>query len=141
MRGKIAPVSLGACDSNGLSEGCLTTDDSGIVTFSGLWADEEILYRLTEVKAPAGYELLSEPVYVGTLPVTADPDKTELQPDEVIDGNSYYYTLPITVHNGEVYTLPMTGGRSLPLTFLGIFMILLAIFPIILYVKKRRTNI
>ena len=48
------------------------------------------------------------------MPVTADPDKTELQPDETIDGKSYFYTLPVTVHNGQVYTLPMTGGRGFP---------------------------
>ena len=44
--------------------------------------------------------------------MTADPAKAEIPPDEVIDGDSYFYTLPVTVHNGEVYTLPMTGGRG-----------------------------
>lgn len=109
-----APMYRGGCTSVGLSAGTLTTDESGAVTFEGLWADEEIQYRLTEVAVPEGYELLSEPIYEGTLPVTADPDKTELQPDETIDGKSYFYTLPVTVHNGQVYTLPMTGGRGFP---------------------------
>ena len=107
-------IAAGGCTSANLGTGCLTTDESGTVTFSGLWADEEIQYRLTEVAVPTGYELLSEPVYEGALPVTADPAKAEIPPDEVIDGDSYFYTLPVTVHNGEVYTLPMTGGRGFP---------------------------
>ena len=107
-------IAVGGCSSVNLDAGCLTTDESGTVTFEGLWADEEIQYRLTEVAVPEGYELLSEPVYEGTLPVTADPDKTEFEPDEILDGTAYFYTLPVTVQNGEVYTLPMTGGRGFP---------------------------
>ncbi len=116
-------IATGECSSVNLGAGCLTTDESGTVTFEGLWADEEIQYRLTEVAVPEGYELLSEPVYEGTLPVTANPDKTGLQPDETIDGKSYYYTLPVTVHNGQVYTLPMTGGRSFPFAAAGIIVL------------------
>lgn len=116
-------IAVGGCTSANLDTGRLTTGESGTVTFEGLWADEEIQYRLTEVAVPTGYELLSEPVYEGTLPVRADPDKTEIQPDEIIDGDSYFYTLPVTVHNGEVYTLPMTGGRGFPFAAAGVIVL------------------
>lgn len=46
------PIAKGGCTSTGLTDGQLTTGDSGSVTFDGLWADGEIQYRLTEVKAP-----------------------------------------------------------------------------------------
>ena len=118
-----APINKGECSSANLDTGCLTTNESGTVTFEGLWADEEIQYRLTEVAVPTGYELLSEPVYEGTLPVTVDLDKAELPPDEVIDGDSYFYALPVTVHNGEVYTLPMTGGRGFPFAAAGVIVL------------------
>ena len=56
--------------STAVSDGKLTTDESGTITFENLWADEEIQYRLTEVTAPEGYELLKEPIFEGTLPAS-----------------------------------------------------------------------
>ena len=129
---------MGGCSSQDLTEGCLTTDESGTVTFSGLWADEVIQYRLTEVAAPEGYELLSKPVYEGTLPITADPDEIALEPEEIIDGTAYFYTLPITVQDGHIYTLPMTGGKFTPFVPVGICIFGLGMGLFVHEIRPRR---
>ena len=118
-------LAVGGCSSQGLTEGCLTTDESGTVTFSGLWADEEIPYRLTEVAAPEGYELLKEPVFEGVLPVSYPDGAVSMEPEEVLDGMAYFYNLPITVQNGHIYTLPMTGGSGFPWMPLGLIVLAL----------------
>ena len=116
-------LAKGGTTSN-VTDGKLTTDESGTITFEKLWADEEIQYRLTETQAPEGYELLKEPVFEGTLPVSYPDGKVTATPDEVIDGTAYFYNLPVTVQNGYIYTLPMTGGSSFPFVPLAIIMIL-----------------
>ena len=109
------PITKGGCTSAGLVEGLLTTGESGTVTFEGLWADDEIQYRLTEVKAPDGYELLKEPVYEGTLPVAVELSKATGDPDEVEGKTAYFYTLPVTIKDGKVFNLPQTGGSNFPM--------------------------
>ncbi len=133
-------VAKGACTSEGLKDGRLTTDDSGKVTFSGLWADDSLKYRVTEVKAPEGYELLKEPVFEGVLPVSYPEGKVTAEPEEIIDGTAYFYNPEFTVTNNHSYTMPMTGGRNLPLIPLGLVLICFSMGPIILYIKKRRTT-
>lgn len=99
----------GGCTSPGLSDGQLTTGESGCVTFSGLRADSKILYRLTETNAPDGYALLGSPLYVGTLPVeiTGTAEDTEN-----VDGVTYCYTLYITATDDPIFRLPETGGAG-----------------------------
>lgn len=132
-------ITKGACTSENLTDGQLTTDESGKVTFSGLWADDQLQYRLTETKAPEGHELLKEPVFEGILPVSYDATEVTAEPEETIDGMAYFYNPTITVTNGRVYEMPMTGGRNLPLAPLGAVMFLLGAIPIIFYFQKRRT--
>ena len=123
--------------STAVLDGKLTTDESGTITLENLWADEEIQYRLTEVAAPEGYELLKEPIFEGTLPVSYPDGKVTATPDEVIDGTAYFYDLPITVQNGHIYTLPMTGGDDFPFTPLAIFMILFGYTIAVVIVKPK----
>lgn len=113
-------LAVGGCSSQGLTDGCLTTDESGTVTFSGLWANEAVQYRLTEIQAPEGYELLREPVFEGVLPVSYPDGAVSMEPEEIIDGTAYFYTLPITVRDGHIYTLPQTGGTHMPFVPVGI---------------------
>ena len=120
-----------------VTDGKLTTDESGTITFENLWADEEIQYRLTETQAPEGYELLKEPIFEGTLPVSYPDGKVSATPDEVIDGTAYFYNLPITVQNGHIYTLPMTGGSGFPFAPLGVVMLLVGFT---FYVAKGKPN-
>ena len=123
--------------STSVTDGKLTTDESGTITFENLWADEEIQYRLTETQAPEGYELLKESIFEGTLPVSYPDGKVTATPDEVIDGTAYFYDLPITVQNGHIYTLPMTGGSGFPFAPLGVVMLLVGFT---LYVAKGKPN-
>ena len=128
-----------------VTDGKLTTDESSTITLENLWADEEIQYRLTEIQAPEGYELLKEPIFEGTLPASYPDGKVTATPDEVIDGAAYFYDLPITVQNGHIYTLPMTGGSRFPFAGAGIAALVLGLllfanvkYPIILKNLKRR---
>ena len=82
----------GTCTSEGLTEGKLISGEDGLVRFTGL--HPQSLYRLTETKAPAGYQLLTEPVHEGSIQV----------------GNEYFVQL--TVVNAPVFELPMTGSMG-----------------------------
>lgn len=107
-------ITKGYTTTPGVTDGCLTTGAIGTVTFEGLYADDETRYRLTGVSAPEGYELLSTPVFEGTLPIEADASTVTGTPDEVAGDMAYFYTLPITVRNGKSYVLPMTSGDDFP---------------------------
>ena len=69
----------------------ITTDKTGIAQ----WTDLKIgaQYRLTETKAPAGYTLMTEPLFTGTLD-SDSPDVT------------------ITACNSAGFVLPFTGGNG-----------------------------
>ena len=92
---KDSAVTKGGCTSEGLQNGCLTTGKDGIIRFSGLYADETLKYRLTEIAVPEGYTLLKKAVFEGRIPA---------------ENNSY--DLEYTVHNGRAYTMPATGGKG-----------------------------
>ena len=85
-------VTEGTCTAEGLTDGKLTSGADGVVRFTGLYSGS--LYRVTEVKAPKGYQLLTEPVYEGSI-----------QKD---DGNF----IRLTVVNAPVFELPMTGSTG-----------------------------
>ena len=107
-------IQAGGCTSSGLSDGQLTTGGGGSVTFSGLRADSEILYRLTETQAPVGHSLLDNPLYVGTLPV--EINGTEIngtaEDSETVDGVTTCYTLYVTATDDPLFRLPETGGAG-----------------------------
>lgn len=69
----------------------VTTDKTGIAKWNGLKIG--VQYRITEVKAPAGYTLLTEPLFTGTL-----------------DSNNRDIT--ITACNNAGFVLPFTGGTG-----------------------------
>ena len=71
--------------------GRATTDKAGIAKWSDLKIGTQ--YRITEVKAPAGYTLLTEPLFTGTL-----------------DTNNR--DLAITACNSAGFVLPFTGGTG-----------------------------
>lgn len=85
-------VQEGTCTSTGLADGRLTSGEDGIIRFTGL--NPNSLYRLTETKAPNGYQLLTEPAFEGKIQVE----------DE--------YFVQLTVVNAPVYELPMTGASG-----------------------------
>ena len=82
----------GTCTAEGLTDGKLTSGADGVVRFTGLYSGS--LHRVTEVKAPKGYQLLTEPVYEGSI--------------RKDDGNF----IRLTVVNAPVFELPMTGSTG-----------------------------
>ena len=91
----------GCWSSDGVSDGKILTAENGLAVFTGL--HPKLQYRLTETKAPDGFQLLTDAVFVGTLSLEDD-----LQHE-------------LTVVNVPVFVLPATGAKSmvmLPLSIL-----------------------
>ena len=112
-------VTEGTCTAEGLTDGKLTSGADGVVRFTGLYSGS--LYRLTEVKAPKGYQLLTEPVYEGGI-----------QKD---DGNF----IRLTVVNAPVFELPMTGSTGYTaMTAIQVGTGVVLLFILIWLAKKRK---
>ena len=112
-------VKEGACTSEGLTDGKLTSGADGVVRFTGLHPQR--LYRLTEIKTPEGYQLLTEPVHEGGIQVE----------------NEFFVQL--TVVNAPVFELPMTGSMgSTAQNGLQIAGALILLALLIHLAKKRR---
>ena len=77
--------------------GRVTTDKTGTAKWSDLKIGTQ--YRITEVKAPAGYTLLTEPLFAGTL-------------------GSSNRDVTITACNNAGFALPFTGGTGFTTYFL-----------------------
>ncbi len=121
-------VSFGGCTSAGLSYGQLTTGADGLAVFTGLRADGEILYRLTETACPPGYSLMGDPLYVGTLPVTVnDPNIAD---GETVDGTTYTYSLYVTATDNPVFRLPEAGGNGFSLLPFALLLLAAPLFAI-----------
>ena len=112
-------VTEGTCTAEGLTDGKLTSGADGVVRFTGLYSGS--LYRVTEVKAPKGYQLLTEPVYEGSI-----------QKD---DGNF----IRLTVVNAPVFELPMTGSTGYTaMTAIQVGTGVALLFILIRLAKKRK---
>ena len=77
--------------------GRVTTDNTGISKWSDLKVGAQ--YRITETRAPAGYTLLTEPLFTGT------PDSNNRD-------------ITITACNNAGFVLPFTGGTGFTAYFL-----------------------
>ena len=130
-------VAKGYTSTADVQNGQLTTDAQGTVTYEGLWADGETKYRLTEVSAPDGYELLSEPVFEGVIPAEYPEKDVTLEPDETENGTAYFYDLTFTVKNNHIYTLPLTGGRNFPFVPLAMLLIATGAFFFVRYGQRK----
>lgn len=112
-------VTEGTCATEGLADGKLTSGADGVVRFTGLYPGS--LYRLTEVKAPKGYQLLTEPVYEGSI--------------RKDDGNF----IQLTVVNAPVFELPMTGSTGYTaMTAIQVGTGVVLLFILIRLAKKRK---
>ena len=85
--------------------GRITTDKTGSAKWSNLKIG--VQYRITETKAPAGYTLLTEPLFTGAL-----------------DSNNRDIT--ITACNNAGFALPFTGGTGFTTYFLFAALALMA---------------
>ena len=83
----------------------ITTDKAGIAKWDDLKIGAQ--YRVTEMKAPAGYTLMAEPLFTGALD-SSNPDVT------------------ITACNSAGFVLPFTGGTGFTSCFLFAALALMA---------------
>jgi len=77
--------------------GKITTDSTGVAKWENLKIG--VQYRITETKAPAGYTLMTEPLFTGVL-------------------DSSNRDITITACNNAGFTLPFTGGTGFTAYFL-----------------------
>lgn len=84
-------VTKGGCSAKGLTDGCLTSGEDGFLQWTGLHPG--LHYRLTEVKAPEGFKLLTEAAFTGTIPTDT-------------------LSVELTVVNARTFTMPETGAVS-----------------------------
>ncbi len=110
--------SKGGCSTPGLADGRLTSGEDGTVTFQNL--HPSLYYRLTETKAPDGFQLLTGYAYEGQLPGVED------------------YMLTLTVVNVPTFTLPETGAKSVTLTIISLCVCLAGLVGALVYLRKRR---
>lgn len=112
-------VTEGTCTAEGLTDGKLTSGADGEVRFTGLYSGS--LYRVTETKAPKGYQLLTEHVYEGSI--------------RKDDGNF----IRLTVVNAPVFELPMTGSTGYTaMTAIQVGTGVVLLFILIRLAKKRK---
>lgn len=84
-------VTKGGCSAEGLTDGCLTSGEDGVLQWIGLHPG--LHYRLTETKAPEGFKLHTEAAFTGTLPTDT-------------------LSVELTVVNARTFTMPETGAVS-----------------------------
>lgn len=92
--------------------GRVTTDSTGVAKWENLKIG--VQFRITEVKAPAGYTLMTEPLFTGTL-------------------DSSNRDVTITACNNTGFALPFTGGTGFTTYFL---FAVLAAFAGVYFCKK-----
>ena len=84
-------VREGFCFNAKCENGVLTSGKDGLLEWTGLHPG--LMYRVTELEAPKGYSLLTEPAFEGTLPADI-------------------LTVSFRVVNCEIFKLPDTGMTS-----------------------------
>ena len=108
----------GKCTTPGLENGILVTGSSGNVSFEGLALG--VYYRITEVKAPNGFQLLGDYAYEGIL-------------------NSKDEVVTINVVNTPVFTLPHTGSHAMFGVTAGLTLCLLTCLGAVYFLKKKES--
>ena len=112
-------VTKGCCFNSDSPDGTLTSEDDGYLEWTGLHPG--LLYRVTELEAPEGYSLLTEPAFEGRLPANQ-------------------LSLSFRVVNCEIFKLPETGGTSAALFQAARFacMVICGVMLTVSYRKERR---
>lgn len=111
-------VAYGTSTSKNLKDGVLVSGDDGLVTFTGLLPDS--YYRLTETKAPSGYQLLTEFAYDGKL--------SEEENNQIT----------LKVVNAPMYKLPQTGSKSPVVMLISLIVALAGCAGAVIFLRKRR---
>lgn len=130
------------------TETVLTSDDNGLFSVVGL---DDGTYKLREIVAPAGYNLLSEDITVVITATTTNGQtwtdgvassaltKLEVTADSKAGtGDTSSGIAGITVANNKGSTLPETGGMGTTVLYVGGGVLVLA--AVVLLIAKRRSN-
>ena len=101
--------------------GKITTDSTGVAKWENLKTG--VQYRVTETKAPAGYTLLTEPLFTGVL-------------------DSSNRDITITACNNAGFILPFTGGTGFaaPILFMALMLCMGVYFCKKSNIKKETTE-
>ena len=101
--------------------GKITTDSTGVAKWENLKTG--VQYRVTEIKAPAGYTLLTEPLFTGVL-------------------DSSNRDITITACNNAGFILPFTGGTGFaaPILFMALMLCMGVYFCKKSNIKKETTE-
>ena len=101
--------------------GRITTDSTGVAKWENLKTG--VQYRVTETKAPAGYTLLTEPLFAGVL-------------------DSSNRDVTITACNNAGFALPFTGGNGFiaPIMFAALMLCMGVYFCKRSNIKKETTE-
>ena len=136
-------------DANGKLTGWVDTKDSGSILTSGddglfkIIGLDQGTYKLHEIEAPAGYNLLKDPITIEiTATVTDTEDAQELTGltiqvgDKTGTGDVTTGIVGTTVENNAGATLPETGGMGTTIFYIvGGIMVVAAV--VLLVTKKR----
>lgn len=107
-----------------------TTITAGNVTIAGLDSDAETIYYLKETQAPAGYNMITNPV---TVDLKIDGVATNL---EAVTTNGTYEDGGVQVVNDSGTLLPETGGMGTTMFYMiGAMMVIGAV--VVMVSKKR----
>lgn len=107
--------------------------DKGKLVIKGLAAGT---YTLTEVKSPAGYTLLKNPI---TIVLEADTDGT--LKNATVDGETVTFSegsVAVTVNNHKGFTLPETGGMGTYIFTIGGVILMAGAIILLLTMKKKK---
>ena len=108
----------GKCTSPGIQNGILVTGSSGTISFQGLAVG--LYYRITEVKAPNGFQLLGDYAHEGMLTANGE-------------------VITLNVVNVPVFMLPHTGSRSMIGMSAGLGLCLLTCLGAVYFLRKKES--
>ncbi len=107
----------GGCDNPNVKDGCLTSGADGLLEWGNLYPT--LYYRVTELEAPEGYELLKDYAYEGLLP------------EETLE-------LSFRVINCPGFTLPDTGATSGAVLWIGQLLCLIGAVSLLLVAHNKK---
>ncbi len=107
----------GGCDNPNVEDGCLTSGADGLLEWGNLYPT--LYYRVTELEAPEGYELLKDYAYEGLLP------------EETLE-------LSFRVINCPGFTLPDTGATSGAVLRIGQLLCLIGAVSLLLVAHNKK---
>ena len=122
-----------------------TTDENGCVDWENLYADGTIEYLVIETGTESGYGLLTDEIYVGTLPMTLEAEPTDDYEGLVVKQEDEttllydYYDVYYTISNSLTLEMPTSGAMDNTAYMIGTAAIIAgtAVLAVCLYRRKQ----